>query len=734
MINIPVTGTYTYRDGANTPARGEELNFVSLTGPVVEDGSVTVPKFLSVRLDNTGSVPAGFTLPTVSGQGIYYQVKEKFQGGRGDYVIHVQETDTVVDLLTVAPVLTPPQFHSLGELQAIQYVQNLTNQAETSAELAGEASLEATAQADYAFDSALQAAQARDLAQISANNAQASANTATASANTASTAADTATASATTASNAASSAATSAATATTKAGEASTSATSAANSASAAAASAASAAALTDGNKGDITISAGGTVWSLNLKAVTLTKMADVASGTVFYRKSVGTGSPETQTLATLKADLGLSGTNTGDQTTISGNAGTATTLQTARTIAISGKAKGTATSFNGSANITIPITSVSLVAADIPALGWSKITTGKPTTLSGYGITDAINTSQKGANNGVASLDAGGKVPSVQLPSYMDDVLEYANLAAFPATGTAGIIYVALDTNKVYRWSGSAYTEISPSPGSTDAVPEGASNLYFTNARAQAAVTTISGNAATATKLATPRTIAISGKVTGTATSFDGSGNITINATGLSIAAGDVPTLNQNTTGSAGSVAWTGVSGKPTTISGYGITDAYTKTQIDSSLAGKASLNTTVYFVDVTASRGDGTGVIFFGNTATRYLYYNGTNYVMPGAALSVNGGTVWTSSTFDPSTKANVSGQAFTGTVTAPNLGATNSAGAYFSGNGSGTQHNGTMYHNGTVNRLAANGAAWIYEPRVFVQSGDPGALAADGDVWMW
>ncbi len=56
------------------------------------------------------------------------------------------------------------------------------------------------------------------------------------------------------------------------------------------------------------------------------------------------------------------------------------------------------------------------------------------------------------------------GKVPASQLPSYVDDVLEYANLAAFPGTGETGKIYVALDTNKTYRWSGSAYVEISAS------------------------------------------------------------------------------------------------------------------------------------------------------------------------------------------------------------------------------------------------------------------------------
>lgn len=56
------------------------------------------------------------------------------------------------------------------------------------------------------------------------------------------------------------------------------------------------------------------------------------------------------------------------------------------------------------------------------------------------------------------------GIVPAVQLPSYVDDVLEFANLAAFPDPGAAGKIYVALDTNLTYRWSGSAYGVLDPS------------------------------------------------------------------------------------------------------------------------------------------------------------------------------------------------------------------------------------------------------------------------------
>lgn len=76
--------------------------------------------------------------------------------------------------------------------------------------------------------------------------------------------------------------------------------------------------------------------------------------------------------------------------------------------------------------------------------------------------LTDFKNT--KGVASGLASLDENGHVPASQLPSFVDDVVEANNLAAFPTTGEASKIYVALDTNKTYRWSGSQYVEISAS------------------------------------------------------------------------------------------------------------------------------------------------------------------------------------------------------------------------------------------------------------------------------
>lgn len=105
-----------------------------------------------------------------------------------------------------------------------------------------------------------------------------------------------------------------------------------------------------------------------------------------------------------------------------------------------------------------ITVTHRALAAADIPALAQSKIT-GLSTALAAK-----VDNSKIGAANGVASLDASGLVPSSQLPSYVDDVLEYDTLTEFPAKGVGGKIYVAIDTNLTYRWSGSGYTEISKS------------------------------------------------------------------------------------------------------------------------------------------------------------------------------------------------------------------------------------------------------------------------------
>jgi len=110
------------------------------------------------------------------------------------------------------------------------------------------------------------------------------------------------------------------------------------------------------------------------------------------------------------------------------------------------------------------------------------------------------LDASEKGAPNGVAELDGSGLVPASQLPSYVDDVIEAADFASLPATGESGKIYVTLDDNKTFRWTGSAYIEVSASDVTdvngqtgavsldTDDIPEG-TNEYYTEAKVDAVI-----------------------------------------------------------------------------------------------------------------------------------------------------------------------------------------------------------------------------------------------------
>jgi len=188
------------------------------------------------------------------------------------------------------------------------------------------------------------------------------------------------------------------------------------------------------------------------------------------------------------------------------------------------------------------------------------------------------VNTSSLGIANGVATLGADGKVPAAQLPSYVDDVVEAATSASFPAIGEAGKIYVALNNNKTYRWGGSAYAEIAASPGSTDAVAEGSTNRYFTENRVLA--TLLAGLSS---------------------------------ATNAVIAAGDSVLIALGKLQAQVSALVTGKADKSTTIAGYGITDAYTKTSVDSALAGKqANLGYTP--VQQGGGIGQGTNKVYMG------------------------------------------------------------------------------------------------------------------------
>lgn len=106
------------------------------------------------------------------------------------------------------------------------------------------------------------------------------------------------------------------------------------------------------------------------------------------------------------------------------------------------------------------------------------------------YVIRTDLSLSQVGATPGVSDVTGletalsgkadlvDGKVPASQLPSYVDDVLEFADLASFPAEGETGKIYIALDSLKTYRWGGSVYAEISSSEVTSVAGKTGAVDL----------------------------------------------------------------------------------------------------------------------------------------------------------------------------------------------------------------------------------------------------------------
>lgn len=115
-------------------------------------------------------------------------------------------------------------------------------------------------------------------------------------------------------------------------------------------------------------------------------------------------------------------------------------------------------TSVNGNTgDVTITKDDLQLGAVDNTSDANKPISTAQQAALD-----QKINTSLMGVANGVATLQGDGKIPASELPSYVDEVLEYPTVGDFPATGETGRIYITLDTNKQYRWSGTVYVELS--------------------------------------------------------------------------------------------------------------------------------------------------------------------------------------------------------------------------------------------------------------------------------
>lgn len=255
---------------------------------------------------------------------------------------------------------------------------------------------------------------------------------------------------------------------------------------------------------------------TIKAAAVTLAKMAAVATGTIFYRKTAGTGDPEVQTLATLKTDLGLTGTNSGDQ--------------------------DLSPYFNKSADDTDDIT-----------VGTTNkfATLAEKTKLGHISVTQAVDLDD--IETRVNNLDA-----AVVLKGSWD-----ASAGTFPGGGTAqagasyivsvagtvdGVVFAVGDrviaildnastTTFASNWFKADYTDqVLSVNGSTGAVT----------------ISTITGNAGTATALQTARTIG--------GVSFDGTANITVStATGGFTVSGGNLALGTNSITMSGSIGVTG-------------------------------------------------------------------------------------------------------------------------------------------------------------------------------
>ena len=332
--------------------------------------------------------------------------------------------------------------------------------------------------------------------------------------------------------------------------------------------------------------------------------------------------------------------------TDITGNAGTATKLQTSRNI------NGVA--FDGSADITLPLASTAvsgtvqlnntltstdtgqaLTAAQGKALNdsklgktenavsASKLQTSRTISLTG-GVTGSVSfdgsanasiaatVTGLGVANGIATLDSSGQVPSTQLPSYVDDVLEYLNVAAFPTTGVTGKIYVETTGNTTYRWSGSAYVKITSGEVSSVAGKTGVVTLTKADVGLPNVDNTADSakNVASAAKLTTARTIG--------GVSFDGSANI--NLPGVNTAG------NQSTSGNAATATTLQTA---RTINGTSFNGSANITTTNWGTARTFTLGSTGKFVNGSADVSWSVDEILPTGTNGQVLKHNGTSWV---------------------------------------------------------------------------------------------------------
>jgi hypothetical protein len=191
------------------------------------------------------------------------------------------------------------------------------------------------------------------------------------------------------------------------------------------------------------------------------------------------------------------------------------------------------------------------------------------------------VSISQRGQPNGIASLGGDGRVPPSQLPASIGEILEFETFEEFPFEGTAERIYIAKDTNITYRWSGTQYVEISQSL----ALGETSESAYRGDrgkiAYDHSQIVTGNPHGTNATDVgAEPANANIQAHISSTSNPH----GVTVGQIGAEPANANIQAHVTLTNGSnPHQTTFANIATKPTTLSGYGITDALTSTQISS-------------------------------------------------------------------------------------------------------------------------------------------------------
>lgn len=294
-----------------------------------------------------------------------------------------------------------------------------------------------------------------------------------------------------------------------------------------------------------------------------------------------------------------------------------------ALTISLNGTSQG---AYDGSAAKSINITASSVGAAASTHTHSKSQITDFPTSMPASDVHVWAKAASKPSytigevSGNLPASRISGTIAAANLPSYVDDVLEYASLSKFPTKGESGKIYTALDTNKIYRWSGSAYVVISETIalGTTHS-----SAGYGDESRAAYNHSTkTSGNPHHVTK-----TDVGLGNVDNTADS----------AKSVKYA---------TSAGSAGSVAWSNVSGRPSSMPASDVYDwakASSKPSYSwSEISGKPTIPSVGNGTVTIKQNGEtkGTFTLNQAGNATIALTDNNTVYSLPTATSSVLGG----------------------------------------------------------------------------------------------